>query len=189
MKVYEISFLLFLTIVYIFSPIFPLWIQWLAIAAGIFIICLWFHKKECISRCVLITLFLLFVVAMTMEPYRTVFERFENETTKEEYLPNPELKKVTLTEGKDWTQTLVKLPPTLRDVLRETLEKEQTKSYNKDKIQEKDPKDMSPAEAQRSTYYLIDTMKQLNSTLEHMKPVLEQGKELMENLKMMPSLE
>jgi len=106
-------------------------------------------------------------------------ETFEEDIEK--YLPNPELKKNTLLEGKEWTQELLKLPPELRDLLKERLEGEKEKDYSL--IQNKKPEDMSPAEAQRSTFYLIDTVKQLTETLSNMQPVLTQGKDIIQSLK------
>jgi hypothetical protein len=172
-----------LAVVYIFAPIFPFWVQWLSISAVVFLIMQWFFKKD-MYKTILSTLIVLGLLYMIY--VRDKIEGFENEEKKkDDYIPNPELKTISLKEGKDWTQTLVKLPPTLRNVLKESLEKEGNRTYE---VENKTKEEMTPAEAQRSTFYLIDTMKQLSSTLEHMKPVLEQGKEIMENLKMFPDM-
>jgi hypothetical protein len=250
-------FFLSITIIYLFQEFFPLWVQFLMIGIGLWLIGCSFGLSYVMS--ILLTILLLYLLYLstpmtknkieTMCPYcsqgqcrcsmmargecpmgrfcdcpyrkgrmgcgrrcpyadqcpcmqqrmHMIEEGFENEkvetstttvpTTNEvsTYTPNPELKTKTLTEGKEWTQTLLKLPPDLRDMLKDSLEKEKTKVTEKPDMT-KSSKDMTPAEAQKSTYYLIDTMKQLTDTIKSMQPVLQQGKEVFANLKSIEQL-
>ena len=56
-------------------------------------------------------------------------------------------------------------------------------------MRNKDTKDFTPNEAQKQTYQLIDTVKQLNSTIKTLAPTLEMGRKVMDQMNLKPKFE
>ena len=50
-------------------------------------------------------------------------------------------------------------------------------------LDKKETKDYTPSEAQKQTYKLIDTVKQLDSTIKTLAPTLEIGKKVLDKMK------
>jgi len=72
----------------------------------------------------------------------------------------------------------------LKDLL-DMAKKESPYMNNDNDDSEKDTKEYTPAQAQRATYHLIDTVKQLKSTMSEMMPLMHVGKNLINLRKQM----
>jgi hypothetical protein len=128
---------------------------------------------------------------------KNIQEKFENNDEEEsnnvKIKKNPQHDKETMKKVNHLKKIINKLENGISLTNDDLIEKNDLDDFNFDKsvdndddlvdIEKKETKDYTPSEAQKQTYKLIDTVKQLNSTIKTLGPTLEMGKQVMDKMK------